>query len=209
MLAPSVLDRKDRKDHRFVEEWSEPTPTVGIPLAGSVRLAKVKLPAEGNFNDEPSATLLVESFDVDAGNNAIQAAKEVDNLRRGYVANLTARRQEYLLPDGRWIDEVESFKFHTGITVLDVAGGESMGRETLPAKVLLMGPAGELYVRNELDDKQAVDYHKAVFDKKNQGIRAKAGIRDAAGTEEEKAAATDEAARVATVAAGASAAILI
>ena len=24
MLAPLVLDRKDRKDHRFVEEWSEP-----------------------------------------------------------------------------------------------------------------------------------------------------------------------------------------
>jgi hypothetical protein len=168
MLAPSVLDRKDRKDHRFVEEWSDPTPTVGIPLAGSAKLAKVKLPAPGNFNDEPSATLLVESFDVDAENNAIQAAREVD-LRRGSVANLTARKQEYLGPDGTWIDEVESFKFHTGITVLDMAGGESMGRETLPAKVLLMGPHGEMYVRNEIDDKPAVDYHKAVFDKKNQG----------------------------------------
>jgi hypothetical protein len=120
--------------------------------------------------------LLVESFDVDDKGNAIQAAKEVDNLRRGYVANLTARRQEYLLPDGSAIDQVESFKFHTGITLLDVAGGDAMGRETLPAKVLLMGPAGELYVRNELDDKQAVEYHEAVFDKKNQGVPGAEGM---------------------------------
>jgi hypothetical protein len=169
LLAPSVLDRKDRKDHRFVEEWSEPSSTVGIPLAGSVRLVQVKPQSDEGINQEPAAKLLVESFDVDDKGNAIQAAREVDNLRRGYVANLTARRQEYLLPDGRAIDQVESFKFHTGITLLDVAGGEAMGRETLPAKVLLMGPAGELYVRNELDDKQTVDYHTAVFDKKNQG----------------------------------------
>jgi hypothetical protein len=170
LLAPSVLDRKDRKDHRFVEDWSEPSATVGIPLAGSVRLVQVKPQAEEGINQEPAAKMLVESFDVDEKGNAIQAAKEVDNLRRGYVANLTARRQEYLGPDGRFIDQVETFKFHTGITLLDVAGGDAMGRETLPAKVLLMGPAGELYVRNELDDKEAVEYHQAVFDKKNQGL---------------------------------------
>jgi hypothetical protein len=175
-LAPSVLDRNDRKDHRFADEWSEPSATVGIPLAGSVRLVQVKPQAEEGFNQEPAAKLLVESFDVDDKGNAIQAAKEVDNLRRGYVANLTARRQEYLLPDGRAIDQVDSFKFHTGITLLDVAGGDAMGRETMPAKVLLMGPAGELYVRNELDDKQAVEYHEAVFDKKNQGMPGAEGM---------------------------------
>ena len=107
------------------------------------------------------------------------------------------------------IDQVESFKFHTGITVLDVAGGESMGRETLPAKVLLMGPAGELYVRNELEDKQAVEYHKAVFDKKNQGMPGEGGYPGRGGYGGGEGAATDEAARVATAAAGASAAILI
>jgi hypothetical protein len=176
LLAPTVLDRKDRKDHRFVEEWSEPTPTVGIPLAGSVRLVQVKPEVEGKYNEEPAAKLLVESFDVDEKGNAIHAAREVDNLRRGSVANMTARRQEYLGPDGRWIDEIESFKFHTGITLLDVAGGEPMGRETLPAKALLMGPAGEIYVRNEVDDKAVVDYHKAAFDKKNlQGMPGEGG----------------------------------
>jgi hypothetical protein len=59
LLASTVLDRKDRKDHRFVEEWSEPTPTVGIPLAGSVRLVQVKPQAEGSSNEEPAAKLLV------------------------------------------------------------------------------------------------------------------------------------------------------
>jgi hypothetical protein len=167
VLAASVLDRKDRKDHRFVEQWSEPSSTVGIPLAGSVRLVQVKPQADPRSYEEPAAKLLVESFDVDDKGNAIQAAKEVD-ARRGYVANMTARRQEYLLPDGRAIDQVESFKFHTGITLLDVDGGETMGRETRPSRVLLMGPAGELYVRNELDDKQAVDYHTALFDPKRR-----------------------------------------
>jgi hypothetical protein len=168
LLAPTVLDRKNRTDHRFVDDWSEPSPTVGIPLAGSVRLVQVKPQAEGKINEEPAAKLLVESFDIDENNNAIQAAKEADNFRRGYVANMTERSQEYIGPDRRWIDVIESFKFHTGITLLDMAGGEPLGREAMPSRVLLMGPAGEMYVRNEIDDKPAVDYHKALFDPKRR-----------------------------------------
>ena len=31
---------------------------------------------------------------------------------------------------------------------------------------MLMGSAGELYIRNELDDKPAVDYHQFIFEKR-------------------------------------------
>jgi hypothetical protein len=154
-----------RPSHRWVEEWSEPTPVVGIPLAGGVKLAEAKLPAADNVNDEPAVTLLVESFNLDENQNAIHAAEELE-MRRGYVANKTTRNQKYVGPDGRWIDEVESFTFRTGITVLDMDGGEQLpGKDnTAPARVLLMGPAGEMYVRNEVEDKPDVDIHRSIME---------------------------------------------
>jgi hypothetical protein len=151
-------------NHRYVADWSEPTPTIGIPLAGSVKLAEVRLPAADKLNDEPAIKLLVESFNVDEKGNAIKAVEELDT-RRGYVANMTKNDQRYIGPDGQWIDEVEKFSFRTGITVLDVDGGETLGKDTTaPARVLLMGPAGELYIRNELDDAQTVATHNAIME---------------------------------------------
>src|SRR6185312_4963931 len=76
MLAASVLDRhrqesqaakakgSSRQDIRMIEKWSDPTPTVGIPLSGDVKLVDVKIPSGDKVNDEPSAQLLVSSFDV-------------------------------------------------------------------------------------------------------------------------------------------------
>jgi hypothetical protein len=150
---------------RFVEEWSEPSRTVGIPLAGSVKLAGAKPTASGRISDEPSVKLLVESFDFDEKGNAIQASTQRD-FQRGYVANLVTKRQEYLGPGGQWIDTLETFKFFTGMTVLDMEGGESLGKDaTAPARVLLMDPAGELHIRSEMDDKEAVDLHKLIFER--------------------------------------------
>jgi hypothetical protein len=47
--------------------------------------------------------------------------------------------------------------------------------------VLLMGPAGELYIHNEVDDKLAVQYHDLIYDpddkRKNQpGFEGAEGI---------------------------------
>lgn len=150
-------------------DWSEPTPTVGIPLKGSVRLASVKPPA-GKFYDEPSATLLVESFDLDEKGNALHTAKKKD-LRRGNVANFT-EQAEYVTPDGRSIDLVDSFKFHTGITVVDLVGGEKMMRDMqMPSRVLLLDPSGELYIHTELGDRTAIITFDTIFakDKKKGG----------------------------------------
>lgn len=175
--AAKAANRTSKPDYRIVSEWSAPTPTIGIPLTGSVRLASVKLPAAGKFNDEPTASLLVESLSLDEKRNAIKAAEEKSDFRRGYVANMVTRNQKYVGPDGRWIDEVDSFTFRTGITVLDVDGGESLGKDAAaPARVLLMGPAGELYVRNEQDDKDYVDIYRAIMDAdKKRGTMGGAG----------------------------------
>ena len=177
-LAPAVLDRHkqeavaakakntQRNYIRRIETWSEPSPTVGIPLSGNVRLAEVKVPSEGKYNDEPIAKLLVESFDVDEKNNAIQAAKERE-FRRGSVANMVDKAD--YLGDGPWIDVREGFKFTTGMTLLDVDGGKTLGKNMLsPGRVLVMGPAGDMYVRNEVDDKPIVENHRLIFDQKDK-----------------------------------------
>jgi hypothetical protein len=160
---------RPRPDFRRIEGWSDPSPTVGIPLAGSTRLVDVKISSADKFNDEPTANLLVEAFDLDEKGNAIQAANKKE-FRRGGVANMVEDAK--YLGEG-WIDVWEKFKFVTGMTLLDIQGGKKLAKDyTSPGRVLVMGPAGELYIRNELDDKQAVEYHELVYDpddkRKNQ-----------------------------------------
>ena len=189
MLDSSVLNRqkeaaKGRPDKKAptyrLTDWSEPTPTVGIPLSGSIRMVSAKTPTGKTFNDEPTATLLVESFDLDEEGNAIHAAKEKE-LRRGYVANMV-EETEYITPDGRSIDKKDSFKFLTGVTLVDVMGGEKLTRDLqAPARALLLDPAGEMYIRNELDDAATVHLHKMMFAKPDRRNREGEGGRGEGG----------------------------
>jgi hypothetical protein len=159
--------RKSRTTPYRLTEWSKPSVTVSIPLAGSVKVVSTK-PATDKFNDEPSTTLLVESFGSDDKGNAIQAAEE-DNFHRGSVANM-AKDSKVLVEGGRAYDPVSKFPFRTGITVADIRGGERLTRtEQRPARVLLMGPAGQLFVQDELEDADAVDMHKAAFSEDTNG----------------------------------------
>ncbi len=157
-------------------DWSEPSPTVGIPLDGSVRMAEAKPVNPEKPSDEPTVKLLVESFGVDDKGNSIQAATEAE-FRRGAVANM-ANKAEHLVDGGRAIDPIKSYRYHTGITLVDVVGGEKVGKDLqVPARVLLMDPTGQLYVRNELDDHFAVELHRAIFteDKKKKGREGEMG----------------------------------
>jgi hypothetical protein len=66
------------------------------------------------------------------------------------------------------VDTQANFKFFTGMTLLDVDGGTKISKEskdlTVPARILVMGPAGELYIRNEADDKSYIQSFHMVFD---------------------------------------------
>jgi hypothetical protein len=173
MLASAVLDRQlqeakangnQKVPFRMVSKFSDPSPTVGIPLAGNVRLAKVSVPPPERITEEPTVRLMVEAFDIDEGNNPIQAAAEKD-YRRGYVANFV-EDAEYLGEGGLWIDTQKEFKFLTGMMVLDLDGGAKLTREmTVPSRMLVMGPAGDLYIHHENDDKPLVEYHRLLFEK--------------------------------------------
>jgi hypothetical protein len=164
-LDPVVLKRIEKDGKYRFTEWSKPSATIGIPGAGNVRVAELKVPSDKVFNDEPRLKLLVESFGIDdKTGKAMQVSLEKE-FRRGWVANLT-EDAEVLVDQNRFIEPVDSFKFRTGITVLDMRGGERLSRDKLrPGSALLMSAAGELSVRSELNDAEAVERYHAIFDK--------------------------------------------
>jgi hypothetical protein len=186
-LDAAVLDRQAKEAqaakaanapkpfYRIVEKWSDPSPAVGIPMAGNVRLAETKIPPADKINDEPIVKMIVEGFDVDDNGTPIQGAKKMD-FRRGYVANTIG--DAFYQPDPTMADTQSNFKFFTGITLLDVDGGAKLSRDmTYPARILVMGPAGELYIHNDFEDKPYVDTFRMIFEETsdNRGIDGPGG----------------------------------
>jgi hypothetical protein len=162
VLARLKDDKAAKRSYRL-SAWSKPSRTVSIPLAGTVRVASADPASERSTTSEPDVTLLVESFDVDEKKMPIQAALESD-FGRGDVANMT-KDVEVAVEEGRFAEKKKGFKFRTGITVVDIRGGERLSRDVeTEARVLLMGPAGQLFVQKETDDAQAVERHRAIFE---------------------------------------------
>lgn len=178
-LDSSVLERMGKEDKRYrLTDWSKPSATIGIPDAGSVRLVETKPPSDKVYNAEPSIELLVEAYDVDNDGKAMQAETK-EEFHRGSVANMT-KDAEILVQRNQFIEPRPDFKFHTGITVLDVRGGDRLSRDMdEPASVLLMSPAGQLTVRKQLDDEGDVERYDTIFTKDNtrRGRRSPADER--------------------------------
>ena len=164
-LDSTVLNRT--RAPRINGEWSEPTPTIAIPQAGVIRVAETKA-ATKRFGSEPTAMMLVESVSVDNQGYPRQAYKEIE-ARRGSVMDFQGP-VEILVNQARYIEEVEDFTIDTGVTVLDLNGGEKYTRElTEPTQTLFMDASGNMYLRDELEDELEVAYHRAMFDKENAG----------------------------------------
>ncbi|MGI9456787.1 MAG: hypothetical protein ACR2NU_09505, partial [Aeoliella sp.] len=173
-LDAKVLAR-ERKEY-IRGEWSEPSPTISIPQAGIIRVAESKSTGSG-FNSEPTAQMLVESFGLDEKGYARQAYKTIES-RRGAVMNFHGE-VEVLVDGGRFIEKIEDFSIDTGVTVLDLDGGEKFTREMIaPTQALFMDSSGRLYLRDELYDEQEVALHKAMFDDSDT---ARGGGRDFSG----------------------------
>lgn len=164
VLDPEVLAR-ERKRAR-VGEWSEPSPTISIPQAGTIRIAEAK-PAGARFNTEPTAQMLVESFGIDERRNALKAYKELE-ARRGAVMNYQGP-VEMLVEQGRFIEKVDDFEIDTGVVVLDIDVEERFTRDLAPpATALMMDSSGRMYLRDELHDEREVALHRAVFEETGQ-----------------------------------------
>lgn len=149
------------KKYRLTE-WSEPSSIISVPMAGDVFIAGANPPGRG-AGAEGTLDLLVQSFKLDEDQRAVKGGV-IQTFRRGSVMNLV-EDIEVLSADRRWIVESEDFEFRTGITLCDFTGGEELARDMqAPARALLMDASGRLFVREQLDDAQAVEQHRQVFE---------------------------------------------
>jgi hypothetical protein len=172
MLDQSVLDRRTQEQQKSKNKRplvyrlaavSEPSPAVGIPLDGGIRVAGAKLPSGKTPYEEPTVKLWAEAVEIDnEEGTAIHTAKDQDYVR-GAVVNL---RDKMFFADVNktWRDEFDDHAINTNVTVLDIEGADSVGRDkAAPTRVLLMDAAGELSIRNETDDNLAVLQLKTIF----------------------------------------------
>ncbi|MEO1495599.1 MAG: hypothetical protein AAFV43_00445 [Planctomycetota bacterium] len=183
LVSASYLDRDaaarvGKKGYRPIRltEWSDRSSVVSIPMAGDVRITEVKPPAKGQANSEASVKFLVQSYAVDEDGRATRSGLE-RQFPIGSVMNMTADA-EVITPDQRYIVDTNDFEFRTGITLAGVKGGTSITREYKePIRTLLMDPAGRLFVRHEIDDRDAVELHKAIYEGDDDRSRGYGGGR--------------------------------
>jgi len=172
--------KKNPPVFRPADQWSEPSPIVGIPTGGTVHVAEAKLPSNKTANDEPAIKMFAETTDIEADGSAIHVAHETE-LHRGAVINLKGAML-YTGENGRWIDSKDDYTINTGLTVLDVAGGEELARKmTAPSRVLLMDGAGQLRVREEIEDSTDVRNLRYVFTDKPRKPAQGPGVEIGAG----------------------------
>lgn len=182
-LAKEVSERiAGKKSPIRLAEWSEPSPIVSVPMAGDVFIVDAKVPSKDQTNAEPTVELLVQSYDLDEEQRAIKAGT-IQSFPAGSVMNMT-EDVEVLSADQRWLVEVDSFRFSTGITLCDVIGGEVLTRDEVePIKVLFMDPSGQLFVRNQLEDMPVIEQHRQIYEEsdENRGGRGGDGFFGGAG----------------------------
>lgn len=162
-LDTTVISRCKQENNKSfrLTEWSEPSPIASVPLPARVNVASVDAPRESVIDSEPEAKMIVRVFD-----QRLPAELALrDDFQRGSVLNPLEKATVIWLQSSRSQDSdedeklSEEFLFKTGITVLDMRGGQQLSRKNKsllrPARVLMMDASGRLFVGDELDDIQA------------------------------------------------------
>ena len=162
-LDKSVLDRRsqlkgNKKRYRFTD-WSPQSPIASVPLPARVYVAGAE-PAKKS-GGEPEVEMVVKAFDSTV---PAEFAK-VEQFLRGTVLNPLEKADVVWVQSSNLEVEVEEklkeeFQFRTGVTVVDIRGGKKLSTRNKdlvrPARVLLMDPAGRLYIQGELEDRESV-----------------------------------------------------
>lgn len=180
----------NRRTYYRLTEWSEPSGPVSVPspekfVGGKVRHGRLLEIREHKVVvplDEPSATVLPIVWDVkravdvpgyaDAPDDPKSLTdKEKPSAYRGTVLNFK-KDARVLRPDSLEMKLIEKHVFQTNAVVVDLRPAEPLrdgdkrpGERKEPllsaGEVLLVDSAGNLIVRNELDDTE--DYRKYMF----------------------------------------------
>lgn len=148
---------------------SEPTDVVTIPDGHGILAGPVDA---GTRSSEPAATVVVTAIDPQSG---IQAATELEKVRRGTMANKMQANVRVEDPRSRQVKEMP-LDFKSNILLLDIFGGRTLpGRRrsptiTTPGEILLLDAQGKMMVRREVED-------QALFEK--SVVREKPAARPA------------------------------
>ncbi len=187
-LDRTVTERRSKseasKTYRLTD-WSQPSPVASVPLPARIYLVSADPASESTFNDEPEAKILVQAF-----NSQLPAEIALEeSFLRGSVLNVRDKASVV------WVDRAdlaqeqanEEFDFRTGITVIDFRGGDRLSNRnrdlTVPARAVLMDPAGRLFLQAELDDREPVSTYQQALEG-DTGGRNPFGGRGGGGGEE-------------------------
>ena len=142
---------------------SEPSPVVSVPLPARVYLASGEPARDGNFYAEPVANLLVKAYE---GKVAAEVAR-MEDVKRGRVVNM--HEQAKVIWSNKFKEDTKpEFNFRTGITLLDISGGESLSRKnrdlTAPARAVMMDASGRMFIQSQIDDFDTVASYNEIIE---------------------------------------------
>ena len=190
-LDKSVIERRDATEERLrpyrFTEWSEPSNVASVPLPASIYLAGAEPARETSYNDEPEAEIMIKVLDAPYRAEVARLEK----FSRGSVLNIHDEAQviwsaSYRPEEEDGVKEPE-FDFNSGITLVDMTGGEKLpDKSRAPARVVLMDAAGRLTIHSELDDSEEVVEFNEVIESGGDNSRGGygGGMRGGYGGEE-------------------------
>ena len=84
----------------------------------------------------------------------------MEEVKRGGVVNL--HEQAKVIWSNKFDGDTKTeFNFRTGITLLDISGGESLSRKnrdlTAPTRAVMMDASGRMFIQSESEDQETVD----------------------------------------------------
>lgn len=174
-------EKESWKQHVRFTDWSEPTPAAKVvdgnyafagPSSSSYGPSAQRIP--GNkakfFGAEPSAQFVPVVYDSYLGCD-IYPNTPLDNIQRGTVLdfdpNGAQQKRKAIHPISREAKEVTEYPSNTGITVVDILGGETTAFRSgdidalfAPLDVMLVDQSGRVVVRSDMADE--TDYYKFV-----------------------------------------------
>ncbi len=164
-LSKLVTQRREESGNKSYRktDWSEPSPVASVPMPARIYLVSAKPSRGNNFNAEPKAEILIKAL------NSEYAAEVglTDSFSRGSVINVAKKAKVVWANKFDELDSPPSFRFMTGIAVLDFTGGKKLGKSkgmVVPARALLMDAAGHLFVQEEMADMETVAEYQAILE---------------------------------------------
>jgi hypothetical protein len=170
-LDPTVAKRREAlanaKLRTFrLTDWSDPSPIASVPLPVRLYLVAAE-PAKPTA--PPEAEILIKALD---SKFAAEIARK-EKASRGAVLNVR-EKAEVVWSNNYEEEQDPEFNFRTGTTLVDVQGGEKLGKTNrnlvAPGRAVMMDAAGKLSILHELKDAPVVQDFDATKEMDQDGM---------------------------------------